>query len=80
MVYGIIGMINFAHGDVFMVGAFISLITLHGAGCWAAARRGRRRCCWCCWWRQCAVDRAVRLGDRAHGLPAAARLASAWRR
>ncbi|MEM9122094.1 MAG: branched-chain amino acid ABC transporter permease LivH [Pseudomonadota bacterium] len=28
MVYGIIGMINFAHGDVFMVGAFISLIAL----------------------------------------------------
>jgi branched-chain amino acid transport system permease protein len=26
MVYGIIGMINFAHGDVFMVGAFIALI------------------------------------------------------
>ena len=26
MVYGIIGMINFAHGDVFMVGAFLSLI------------------------------------------------------
>jgi branched-chain amino acid transport system permease protein len=25
-VYGIIGMINFAHGDVFMVGAFLSLI------------------------------------------------------
>ena len=28
MVYGIIGMINFAHGDVFMVGAFMSLISL----------------------------------------------------
>ena len=28
MVYGIIGMINFAHGDVFMIGAFISLIAL----------------------------------------------------
>ena len=28
MVYGIIGMINFAHGDVFMVGAFLSLIAL----------------------------------------------------
>jgi branched-chain amino acid transport system permease protein len=28
MVYGIIGMINFAHGDVFMVGAFIALIAL----------------------------------------------------
>ena len=26
MVYGIIGMINFAHGDIFMIGAFISLI------------------------------------------------------
>ncbi|MEZ5652202.1 MAG: branched-chain amino acid ABC transporter permease LivH [Burkholderiaceae bacterium] len=28
MVYGIIGMINFAHGDVFMLGSFISLIVL----------------------------------------------------
>jgi branched-chain amino acid transport system permease protein len=27
MVYGIIGMINFAHGDIFMIGAFVSLIT-----------------------------------------------------
>jgi branched-chain amino acid transport system permease protein len=26
MVYGIIGMINFAHGDIMMIGAFISLI------------------------------------------------------
>jgi len=25
MVYGIIGMINFAHGDILLVGAFISL-------------------------------------------------------
>ncbi len=30
MVYGIIGMINFAHGDIFMVGAFLSLIALIG--------------------------------------------------
>jgi branched-chain amino acid transport system permease protein len=28
MVYGIIGMINFAHGDVFMVGSFLALIAL----------------------------------------------------
>lgn len=28
MVYGIIGMINFAHGDVFMIGAFVGLIVL----------------------------------------------------
>jgi branched-chain amino acid transport system permease protein len=27
MVYGIIGMVNFAHGDVFMLSAFIALIT-----------------------------------------------------
>src|SRR5512139_2552945 len=26
MVYGIIGMINFAHGDIFMVGTFLALI------------------------------------------------------
>jgi branched-chain amino acid transport system permease protein len=28
MVYGIIGMINFAHGDIFMISAFIALITV----------------------------------------------------
>jgi branched-chain amino acid transport system permease protein len=28
MVFGIIGMVNFAHGDVFMVSAFIALITV----------------------------------------------------
>jgi branched-chain amino acid transport system permease protein len=28
MVYGIIGMINFAHGDIFMVGAFISMMVI----------------------------------------------------
>src|SRR5947207_12114262 len=27
MVYGIVGMINFAHGDVFMIGGFIALIS-----------------------------------------------------
>ena len=35
MVYGIIGMINFAHGDIFMISAFIALIgllLLFGAG------------------------------------------------
>ena len=30
MVYGIIGMINFAHGDIFMIGAFIALIAFIG--------------------------------------------------
>ena len=32
MVYGIIGMINFAHGDVFMISAFIALITILALG------------------------------------------------
>lgn len=36
MVYGIIGMINFAHGDIFMVGAFIALITIVALGITAA--------------------------------------------
>jgi branched-chain amino acid transport system permease protein len=36
MVYGIIGMINFAHGDIFMIGAFIALIALVVLGVTAA--------------------------------------------
>lgn len=32
MVYGIIGMINFAHGDVFMIGAFMTLILMISFG------------------------------------------------
>ncbi len=36
MVYGIIGMINFAHGDVFMVGSFISLTVFVALGITAA--------------------------------------------
>src|SRR5258707_5638399 len=27
MVYGIVGMINFAHGDIFMIGGFVALIS-----------------------------------------------------
>lgn len=37
MVYGIIGMINFAHGDVFMVGAFIALMLIIALGLGAGA-------------------------------------------
>jgi len=37
MVYGIIGMINFAHGDIFMIGAFISLILIVLIGLTASA-------------------------------------------
>jgi branched-chain amino acid transport system permease protein len=32
MVYGIVGMINFAHGEVYMIGAYVGLITLTAIG------------------------------------------------
>ena len=32
MVYGIVGMINFAHGEIYMIGAFISLIVFTALG------------------------------------------------
>jgi branched-chain amino acid transport system permease protein len=37
MVYGIIGMINFAHGDIFMVGSFIALMLILALGLTASA-------------------------------------------
>ncbi len=39
MVYGVLGFINFAHGEVFMLGAFSGFITsnkLFEAGAWEA--------------------------------------------
>src|SRR5580765_8819124 len=32
MVYGILKLLNFAHGDVYMIGAFIGWYTLHALG------------------------------------------------
>ena len=64
MVYGIIGMINFAHGEVFMIGAFISLIGfMICAACSASARR-RSPSCWCCC--RHGLHRRLWLDDRAH--------------
>ncbi len=37
MVYGIIGMVNFAHGDVFMIGSFVALIVILAIGLTAGA-------------------------------------------
>jgi branched-chain amino acid transport system permease protein len=34
MVYGIIGMINFAHGEIYMIGAYVGLITLTALTLW----------------------------------------------
>lgn len=38
MVYGIIGMINFAHGEIYMIGAYVGLVTLTAIGTTAACR------------------------------------------
>ena len=75
MVYGIIGMINFAHGEIYMIGAFISVTTflllgLAGISLCAAGAADRAD-------RRDAVHRALRLGGRADRLPAAARLVPA---
>ena len=70
MVYGIIGMINFAHGDVFMVGAFIGIIVLTALSGITSVPLGLLA----------ALDplrgtvRPVRVFHRARGLPAAARV------
>jgi branched-chain amino acid transport system permease protein len=32
MVYGIIGMINFAHGEIYMIGGYVGLVTLSAMG------------------------------------------------
>ena len=71
MVFGIIGMVNFAHGDVFMVSAFIALITFldrhhlarHLLGRGRARDHARRRD---------AADLARQLDDRAARLSAVA--------
>ena len=41
MVFGILGFINFAHGDVYMIGAFLGLVLLGTGACnFAAAMLG----------------------------------------
>ena len=42
MVFGIIGMVNFAHGDVFMVSAFIAVITFLILTTWLGDRKSTR--------------------------------------
>ena len=76
MVFGIIGMVNFAHGDVFMLSAFIALILFLALtqllGVTSLALDLRRRPV-----RLDGADFALELHDRAHRLPAPARLVPA---
>ena len=72
MVYGIIGMINFAHGEIYMIGAFCSvtvflLLGLAGISYVPLALAVMLIVV-------DAVHLALWLGGRAHRLPAAARL------
>ena len=79
MVYGIIGMINFAHGEIYMIGAFISLITflVLGAGrrhlCAAGAG------CSCCW-STMVFTVGLWLDGRARSPIGRCAARSAWRR
>ena len=53
MVFGIIGMVNFAHGDVFMLSAFIALIFFLILTTWLGDRarsRWRSSSCWSSRW------------------------------
>jgi len=61
MVYGIIGMINFAHGDVYMVSAYITaiaiaILTFFGIESFPIIIIGTLISNGCC-------DRCLRLGD-----------------
>ena len=77
MVYGVLQLINFAHGDVFMVGAMLALLLARAFGFVgpAAYRAVARRSCSCCSSRSSS---AALLGflDRAARLPPAARPAA----
>src|SRR2546426_10516561 len=37
LVYGVLRLINFAHSEIFMIGVFASLFTMHGLGIQAAS-------------------------------------------
>lgn len=50
MVYGIIKLINFAHGDIYMLGAYVGFISI------AQLHLGFfRHCCWPWWFAVCWV-------------------------
>ena len=50
MVYGIIGMINFAHGEVYMIGSYVSFMIIAALMMMASTPAG-------CWWRLASSGR-----------------------
>ena len=66
MIYGIVQLINFAHGDIFAIGAFVTLACIAGLNLpFPLTVSGRP-----------ADRRGHRHGDRAAGVPADARRAA----
>ena len=41
MIYGIIKLINFAHGDIYMLGAYIGFVAITKAHCYGGSGPGR---------------------------------------
>jgi branched-chain amino acid transport system permease protein len=80
MVYGIIELINFAHGDVFMLGLFISLawFTLLGVTACSTGGSSSRCCRWCSCSRCCTTARLNVAIDRMAYRPL--RRSRGWRR
>ena len=79
MVYGIIELINFAHGDIFMIGAFLGVVWIGGIMGQTGAVDGHPAADLPDW--RCAAfhDAAGRLSERqhrAHRLPAVAQRAA----
>ena len=74
MVYGIIELINFAHGDVFMLGSFLALALIGAVASWRMPNRPR---IWHGRWRHAAdrgaaVLRGAERDDRPRRLQTAA--------
>ncbi len=80
MVFGIIGMVNFAHGDVFMVSAFIALILFLILTQILGVSVARRWRCSSCSILGMVLTALWSWVDRAHRLSAACAARSAWRR
>ena len=82
MVYGIIELINFAHGDVFMLGLFISLawFTLLGVAPDAHTAGSSSRSCRSCSSLTMLTTAALNVDHRPARLSAAAPIHRAWRR
>ncbi len=80
MVYGIIGMINFAHGDIFMLGGFTALIVFLLLSSLVRIRAGRRRPAGHDDRRRCSCTSLWNWTIETRGLPAACAARSGWRR